>query len=329
MLWVQSRLTDLDLTILDQTQYSPESSTTSKSINKDQEVNYGDGSGVRASIFTDNVGVGNLMATGQEIGAVKSSDLSNDAIKGKSNGLIGLGFAREETTGFIETLQREGVIRYASISLVGPRNDPQNAAKIDKTQIMEPRGELIIGSVAEKYYTGEIAWCQQIPKFDQAVLDRWIVKLEAVLLNGVEITELQDQYALIDTGTSYIVTSPLNMTTFRHKVGHGARPTSKQYMWAYPKSLISSISFKLGGRVIELHPSDFSLGDLDPDLSGVVRTLSSICTLPDNKWPFPNNLWILGGIFIDNVVTIFDFGEKKVGFADISEHDIAQDLGVS
>lgn len=318
-----------DPTILDQTQYSPEVSSTAKNTNKNRQVNYGDGSGVQASIFTDNVGVGALVATDQIVGAVGSSDLSKDAIKGKSNGLIGLGFAQEESIGFIQTLQRQGAIRYASISLVGPRNDPGEAAKIDKTQTMEPRGQLIIGSVDEKYYTGEIAWCPQIPDFDQAVLNRWIVKLDAVLLNGIEIQEFHDQYALIDTGTSYIVTSPLNMTTFRHKVGAGARPTSKRYMWAYPKSSISSISFKLGGRVIELHPSDFSLGDLEPDSNKVVRSLSSICTLPGNKWPFPDNLWILGGIFIDNIVTIFDFGEKKVGFADISEHNIAQDLGTS
>lgn len=325
---MQSRLSDSDPAIVDQIQYNPEVSRTAKDANQSQEVNYGDGSSVRASIFVDNVGVGNLLATDQKLGAVGSSDLSKDAIKGKSNGLIGLGFVKEETVGFIQNLQKQGAIRYASISLVGPRNDPGEAAKIDKTQTMEPRGELIIGSVADKYYTGEIAWCQQIRNFDQAVLDRWIVKLDAVLLNGTEIIELQDQYALIDTGTSYIVTSPVNMTTFRHKIP-GARPTSKQYMWAYPKSSITSVSFKLGGRTIELHPSDFSLGDLDPDSKGVVRALSSICTLPDNKWPFPNNLWILGGIFIDNVVTIFDFGERKVGFADISEHDIAPSSGMS
>jgi cathepsin D len=329
LLWVQSRLSTDDIVIPDQSQYTPSTSKTAKETPQTQDVNYGDGSQVKATIFTDDVHVETLLAQEQSIGAVSSKNLSTGAVQGKSNGLIGLGFAKEESTGFVQTLQRQGAIRYASISMVGPRNDPNVAQKIDKEKIMEPRGHLIVGSVDSKFYTGEIAWCPQIPNFDSAVRDRWIVKLDAILLNGVEIQELKDQYALIDTGTSYIVTSPTNMQTFRHAVGAGARPLSraKPYMWAYPSkpvSSITSISFKLGGRTIELHPGDLSLGqDLAPDKDGVIRSVSSICTLP-GTWPFAPNLWVLGGIFIDNVVTIFDFGARKVGFADISEHDLEQ-----
>lgn len=229
---MQSHLESSDPTIHDQSQYDPKTSKTSRNTGQTQTVNYGDGSNVHASLYTDDVRIGAFLAQSQYIGAVSSRNLSQSAVAGKSNGLIGLGFARVEAQGFVQTLQKQGAIKYASITLVGPRNDPKQAAQIDVTKNLAPRGYLIVGSVDSKFYTGEIAWCPQVPNFDTAVSDRWIVKLDAVLLDGVPIEGLQNQYALIDTGTSYIVTSPSNMTTFRRRVGAGARPTQKEYMWA-------------------------------------------------------------------------------------------------
>ena len=322
MLWVQARLDDVDPKIFDQSQYNPKSSRTAKDAQKVQHVSYGDGDAVEADLYSDNVSIETLIANDQQIGAVRSMKLSETAKQGKSNGLIGLGFTSEDV-GLVQTLQRQGAIRYASITLVGPRNNPEKAKEIDAKDIMEPRGYLIIGSVDQKYYTGEIAWCPLISNIDSAVPNRWIIKLDAIILNGIKIFE--NQYALIDTGTSYILTSSVSFTKFRKAVGKGARPTV-DYMFGYLKDSIKTVTFVLGGRPIDLHPNDISLGDLKPDREGVVRTLSSICTLPQDKWGFPNNLWILGGIFIDNIVTIFDYANKKIGIADISERDLSQDV---
>lgn len=316
---MQARLADVDPRILDQNQYNPKTSRTSKDIGEIQKVNYGDGDSVQANMYSDNVLIGKLLADNQRVGAVQSTNLSIKATEAKSNGLIGLGFPPGDT-GLVQTLQKQEAIRYASISLIGPRNDPAKAAEIDAKQVMEPRGHLIVGSVDEKYYTGQIAWCSQIPHVDTVVANRWVVKLDSVILNGTKTFE--DQYALIDTGTAYILTSPPTFTRFRKAVGRGARPT-KDYMFAYLKNSIKTLSFVLGGRQIDLYPADISLGDLAPDAEGVIRSLSSVCTVPEGNWLFPDNLWVLGGIFIDNVVTIFDYGNKRVGFADICERDLS------
>ena len=53
---------------------------------------------------------------------------------------------------------------------------------------------------------------------------------------------------------------------------------------------------------------------------------SSIMRLPE--WDFDDKLWIIGGIFLDNVVTVFDYGERKVGFADINEKERRGSRGV-
>lgn len=322
MLWVQARLEGNDPSIDDQSQYDPASSRTAKDSRTKKNVNYGDGDSVEASIYSDNVLINKLLANDQQIGAVRSAILSKQATEAKSNGLIGLGFPSDHTN-LVQTLQNDGVIRYASISLVGPRNDPSKAKEIDTKHVMEPRGYLIIGSVHDKYYTGQLAWCPQVPNIGGMDLsNRWIVELDAVLLNGVRVVE--KQYALIDTGTAYILTSTSTFTTFRHAI-KGARPT-KDYMFGYLKGTIQNVSFVLGGRQIDLHPEDISLGDLKVPSDARSWSLSSICTLPKEQWIFPDNLWVLGGIFIDNVVTIFDYESRKIGFADISEHDLPQDL---
>lgn len=46
---------------------------------------------------------------------------------------------------------------------------------------------------------------------------------------------------------------------------------------------------------------------------------SNIVRLAD--WKFDENLWVIGGIFLDDMVTIFDYEERKVGFADIPTPD--------
>jgi hypothetical protein len=54
------------------------------------------------------------------------------------------------------------------------------------------------------------------------------------------------------------------------------------------------------------------------------RLVSSIISVPpreDGDDVFEGemeNVWIIGGIFLDNVVTVFDFDLKRVGFADIA-----------
>lgn len=322
LLWVQAQLSSSDPSIDDQNQYNPTTSKTAQARDQTQRVNYGDGSHVEASLYSDNVIIEKLLAKNQQLGAVSSANLSSNAIQGKSNGLIGLGFPPDDDN-LVQNLQQQGVIKYASITLVGPRNDPKKAGEIDAKAIMEPRGYLIVGSVDPKYYTGDIAWCPRVSDLDGMAQNRWVVKLDSVSLNGKVV--FQNQYALIDTGTSYIMTSPTSLDQFRRQITGAKITPSKKYMFMYPPSSITSVSFVLGGREIQLHPSDFSLGEIKPDSKGNLWALSSICTVPGG-WPFPDNLWILGGIFIDNVVSIFDFGEKKIGFADISENDLASEV---
>ena len=157
--------------------------------------------------------------------------------------------------------------------------------------------------------TGDIAWCPQI--YDQ---NRWIVKLDEVSINGT--TAFTNQLALIDTGTALINTSP---TTFDQvqAVIPGNKLLSIRRMFAYPESSLKGISYVFAAREFKLTAQDLSLGRVKQNAKGY--RYSSICRTGTGSWPFPENVWVLGGIHLDDLVTIFDSRAEKVGFATISE----------
>ena len=167
----------------------------------------------------------------------------------------------------------------------------------------------MIGSVDPAYYTGSIAWCPQIVS-----TNRWIVKLDRILINGK--VAFENQLALIDTGTAYIVTSPGNFDKSQKSIT-GAEPRKNGLMFTFPSESLKTVDFVFAGRSISLQPQDFRLGGIKNEAG---RMCSSIVKLPE--WQFEDNLWVMGGIFLDNVVTIFDYEARKVGFADISENDL-------
>jgi len=286
-----------------------------------------------ASLFADEVTAGMLTAEAQTLGAAAIHNIK-DAFRSKSsNGLLGLGFllltadtnADAVLDNIVLTLHKNRRLKYASMSIIGPRNDPKLAAQIDKNAIMQPRGWFVIGSVDPKFYSGSISWCPQI------VPDRWIVALDQVLINGEVV--LENQRALIDTGTPYMVASPSNYEKVISKIMGASKWSQKQGLYfTYPKPNLEKVSFVFSGRTFNLFPQDFSLGGIklfqkrkdstaEPAEKDQPRLVSSIVRLA--SWQFDEDLWIIGGIFLDNVVTIFDFSERKVGFADISEEDFA------
>ena len=291
--------------------YRPDASQTSSELDWERGVTtYGDGSSVKVSFYTDTVMASVFSAKEQTLGAAVPADLNMRSKLSKSNGLIGLGFGLVGSgipahSNFVQTLHNEGMIRYASYAIVGPRNDPEEAARIDEQGIQQPRGTCVIGALETKFYTGEIEWCPCVEE------QRWVIKLDEVKVNGKVL--FRNQSALIDTGTALIRVSPHIFNEFKASVA-GSNSHSDRNLFTYPEDSIRSISFVFGAREFSLTETDLTLGRVHYTPNN--RRVSSICRT--STWKGPWNLWILGGIFIDNIVTIFDFNEKRLGLATIS-----------
>ncbi|KAI9791552.1 MAG: hypothetical protein M1833_001508 [Piccolia ochrophora] len=317
MLWVQSVVNKKDRPIADQSTYYPRKSRTAEDLEQMEKCSYGDGSSVAANLFRDNVGMGSLVAERLIVGAASSSDIKDEFKSDKSNGILGLGFDPQDRRNLVQTLYDQGQVKHASFSLVGPRNDPKLAKEIDRRAILQPRGTFVLGSLDRKFYTGEIAWCPQAKSVSR---DRWIVALDRVVINGKQAFE--GQYALVDTGTAAIVTSNKVFNRVQSLIpGSQSMPGQGQKMFSFPTESLSSVEFVFNGRSFALQKQDFGLGDLKDNRN---RRCSSIMTL--DEYPFPDDLWIIGGIFLDNIATIFDYEERKVGFATIDASSADVDL---
>ena len=319
LLWLQSVLSPKeDPPIPDQSVYHPARSTTSTSLNDRTTVTYADGSNLIASLYSDTVRIGNLTATSQTLGAAATHEIHDTFRNSKSNGIMGLGdFGRKN---IVQTLKLQGRIKHASIALVGPRNDPKLADRIDREKILQPRGHLVVGSVDRTFYTGEIAWCSTEFLRNQ---ERWLVKLDEVRINRK--TVVRNQLAMIDTGTAYIVVSQPNFATVKAAIPGAEDITEKKdsAMFSFPEAELSSVEFVFGGRSMELRRQDFGLGGIRV---GDNRMCSSIVGIPGQKWREVfrgmEQVWIIGGIiggiFLDNIVTVFDFEKRRIGFATIA-----------
>ncbi|KAL8733468.1 MAG: hypothetical protein Q9166_002094 [cf. Caloplaca sp. 2 TL-2023] len=317
LFWLQSILDpNFDPEIPGQDSYCPRKSLAAVDQDQSDRAKYGDGDLVTVSLFKDRVTVGKKLVPSVLIGAAPTSQVKVGFQISKANGLLGLGFPTDPANAgrrnLVQTLFDQRMVKHASFALIGPRVDPKLAEKIDNKTIMQPRGTFVIGSVDPAYYTGSIAWCPQT-----VAKNRWIVKLDRILINGQ--VAFENQLALVDTGTAYLVASPANYDKTQKYIT-GAAPIEKKggNMFSFPSESLQKVGFVFGGREFRLHPQDFGLGGVQSQ-SG--KMCSSIVRLPE--WQFEDNLWVIGGIFLDNVVTIFDYEARKVGFADISEKDLA------
>ena len=318
LFWLQSVLTPQeDSDIVGQSSYHPDDSLSARDLLLEDKAKYGDGDLVDVALYEDRVNVGKMSINSALIGAAATSRVKMDFAMSKANGILGLGFPTKPENlhrkNLCQMLYEQGMVRHPSFALIGPRVDPKLAEKIDKEVIMQPRGTFVIGSVDPAYYTGSIAWCPQIVS-----TNRWIVKLDKIVINGQ--VAFEDQLALIDTGTAYIVASPSNFDKAQKFIeGASPLPSKQNFMFTYPADNLKKVGFVFGGREIRLQQQDFGLGGLKSQNG---KMCSSIVRLAE--WDFPEHLWVIGGIFLDNVVTIFDYGERKIGFADISEKDLKE-----
>ena len=314
LLWLQSTVGGGG-PYVDQIAFTPSSGeSTFLGTASDTEIVYGDKRKVQMRLYKERVNLGGLIASQQTLGAVNKTEMGTSMRKSRANGLMGLGTALNGATdasrrNLAQTLFAEGKIKFPSFSFVGPRNDPQAAREaIDEKMWQQPRGEFIIGALPAEVQSEEgIVWSPVQGKYP----NRWVILLKEVLINGVSVCE--DQWALIDSGTSYIITSKDNFDEVSKRLEGGpahidGKISSK--LIAFPERNLTSIEFVFGtGKAKRSFP--LTKEDLELGKDSKVLEVSSIVTIDDFSSSFDNNFWILGGIFMDNFAVTFDFTENK------------------
>ena len=93
-----------------------------------------------------------------------------------------------------------------------------------------------------------------------------------------------------------------------------------------PCDFNTTISFSLRGSTVEIPPSVFNLGstgDIDNRCVAGAAASASLTggglasNLPDDKADLSTGFWILGDVFLQNVYTGWNFGNRNFGFAQL------------
>ncbi|CAO4385754.1 unnamed protein product [Caenorhabditis nigoni] len=165
-------------------------------------------------------------------------------------------------------------------------------------------GEITLCDTDSNHYTGNIAWEPLVSE------DYWRIKLGAVSIQGTTFTN-GPMDSIVDTGTS-LLTGPSDIIKkIQHKIG--AIPLlNGEYEVACSKiPSLPNITFTLGGQNFDLQGKDYIL-----QLSNGNGGMTCLSGFMGMDIPAPAGpLWILGDVFIGRFYSVFDHGNKRVGFA--------------
>lgn len=143
--------------------------------------------------------------------------------------------------------------------------------------------------------------------------------------------------AIADTGTSLIAGPSEEVTRLNEIIGATKLPMGGQYVVDCEKlASLPNITFSIGGKNFALKGEEYVLkisqfgketclsGFIGVDVSFLNLNISfEFQKLISNSFLFyvqiPNNpIWIIGDVFIGKYYTEFDYGNKRVGFAQVA-----------
>jgi len=204
---------------------------------------------------------------------------------GKFDGILGLGWDTISVDGIppiFKTMVDQKIIANPVFSfLLGTKN--------------EEEGELLLGGVDDKAYSGDIVY-QNL-----TTLGYWQVDAQEFQANGRSIAK--NQAVIIDSGTSLIAGPEKAVGDFAAEIG------AIGFMGKYMVQCNTPFTLK-----INIGGTDYTLDnhDLTLPITGQYCLLAMMgIDVPPPRGP----LWILGDVFMRKYYTIFDWGQKRMGFA--------------
>eukprot|EP00164_Ancoracysta_twista_P000062 GFYU01000085.1.p1 GENE.GFYU01000085.1~~GFYU01000085.1.p1 ORF type:complete len:397 (-),score=172.75 GFYU01000085.1:72-1262(-) len=256
------------------------------------DILYGSG-GVHGFVSVDDVHFGGVTLKQAEFAEITKQDGISFSV-GKFDGILGLAFASisvNHITPPFQALVEQGLV-----------NDPVFAFYLPSTSGSD--GELTIGGIDKSHYTGDL---QYVPLSSE---DYWSIKMDGMTSQGSDISG-DCEHAIVDSGTSLLAGPKKSVTAFANKIG--AKKVLFAPEWTVDCSTIDSlpdIDITLGGNKYTLTGKDYIIQVSAGGQSECLLGMTGI-DVPAPRGP----LWILGDVFMRKYYTVFDFGQKRLGFA--------------
>ncbi|TFY66293.1 hypothetical protein EVG20_g4795 [Dentipellis fragilis] len=275
----------------DRQRFDPAASSSARDLNKTFALTYGDGSQVKGQQWADVVASGGLKATTQTIGV--AGNYSDGFTRG-FDGLVGLGFQHisvYNATPFFQTLV----------------NEKQTDSPVFGMKLADGNSELFLGGTNSKLYSGEPIY---VPVREEGY---WQVDLDALTVRGN--TTAKKLTSIIDSGTTLILGDDDSVSAFYANIPGAKQLVNSPGMWSGTYFLIlgdytGTVAYG-GGYAFSawpISPASFSIGPVSAGSSDCIAGVASGGT----------SFWVVGDVFMQNVYTIFDAGQKRVGFANLA-----------
>lgn len=162
--------------------------------------------------------------------------------------------------------------------------------------------EMVLGGTDPAHYTGTI---QYIPLTSATY---WETSLDTVSANGVDYSGGVTK-VILDTGTSTLAGPSAAVSQFADSIGAKAIVAGEEWViGCYKKPSLPTLTIGMGGLTFTLKPSDYLIEE-EGDPLCVLGILG--LDIPPPAGP----LWIMGDVFIRKYYTVFDYGNKQLGFA--------------
>jgi len=289
-LWVPNKNCTNKLDCLLKHKYDSSKSSTYKADGRVFDIRYGSGP-VSGVLAVDDVTVGGVTAKGQDFAMVDVvKGLGTAFAIGKFDGILGLGFGSISvdnlTTVFSNMVEQKVV------------DAPVFGFYLSGTSGSD--GEMTLGGIDSNHYTGDITYV------DLTQESYWETKLDSLVVNGTRMTSATA--VILDTGTSILAGPSADVKALAALVG--AKPFLNGEYTIDCKLIptLPDLEVTMGGKKFVLEGKDYIL------------QVQSICLFGFTGIDVPaprGPLWIMGDVFMRKYYTVFDYGNKRLGFADI------------
>eukprot|EP00300_Choanocystis_sp_HF-7_P027151 c32221_g1_i1.p1 GENE.c32221_g1_i1~~c32221_g1_i1.p1 ORF type:complete len:405 (+),score=95.71 c32221_g1_i1:48-1217(+) len=249
-------------------------------------IEYGSGP-VAGFLSDDAVTAGNLTVSRQTFAEITDvSGLGAAYALGKFDGILGLAF---------KSISVDGITPFFE-ELVNEHQLDEPVFSFELGKVDGEVGELVIGGIDYNKFEGDL---QYVPLSNETY---WALQLEGVEVGGQSITS--SHRVIIDSGTSLLAGPTADVAALAKKIG-AIKFLNGEYIIGCGKiPTLPVLEFKFGGYTFPLKGEDY------------VLNTGSLCLLGVIGLDVPAEpLWIAGDVFMRKYYTVFDFGQKRMGFA--------------
>jgi len=264
--------------------YDSSKSSTYTKNGTEFKIQYGSGpvSGIWSK---DTVSIGGQVIKEQDFAEVENAGGLGLAYGiGKFDGILGLGWDRISVDG-VET-------PFGNLVKSGELSDNVFAFYLGDNQ----PGALMIGGVDKSHYTGDFTY---VPLKSE---DYWRIALDDIQIGGKSVSSTKT--AIVDSGTSLLAGPSAEVTAIAKTLG-ATLVMGKEWTIDCSKGG-PDITFQIGGKPYTFAFKEYTINSGKTCLFAMMGI----------DVPAPNGpLWILGDVFMRKYYTVFDWGNKRVGFA--------------